>query len=136
MVKKKKKPKKKKKNMIDPKEPTWFESTFYQLPDVGQRQMGAIVGALIADAAVNGMDLSPYLDSEQQQQQSSSSNLNIDFEKFRTSSQFPTFFPTQMMQALNRSLHSKMSAAKNNNNNKGNQSSSNNNNMLSKRETS
>ena len=122
--------------MIDPKEPTWFESTFYQLPDVGQRQMGAIVGALIADAAVNGMDLSPYLDSEQQQQQSSSSNLNIDFEKFRTSSQFPTFFPTQMMQALNRSLHSKMSAAKNNNNNKGNQSSSNNNNMLSKRETS
>lgn len=42
----------------------WFETTFTQLPDVCQKQLGALVGALVADAAVKGIDLDSVPASE------------------------------------------------------------------------
>ena len=46
--------------MLDKNEPFWFESSFQQLPDVGKKQLGAIVGSLIADLAVSGFRQEDY----------------------------------------------------------------------------
>lgn len=99
--------------MINPQEEkTWFETTFFQLPDVAQRQMGAIVGSLIADAAANGMDLTELVPDENKQEKGIVDFDEHDkrFEKFLNSTEAPRLFSQDLIRSLNRSISLKVSS--------------------------